>query len=66
LQQEITFAETESDAALDLLHYMYENLIGEQEARLAAESDLAIALQDLAELRATHTVVDQYFIQGRE
>ncbi len=41
----------ERDAALDLRHDMYENLIGKQEARLKAESELAIALQELSEFR---------------
>ncbi len=54
------------NAALYLGHDMYENLIGEQEALLAAESDMVIAPQELAELRATHKAVDQVFIRGRE
>ncbi len=76
LEEAITFAETERDVALELRHNAFDMVSEEHTARLAVEAKLAIALHELATLRAAHAavleelddlrtaVVGQFFIDG--
>jgi hypothetical protein len=57
LQDAIAFAETERDVALELRHDAFDMVAEEHAARLAVEAKLAIALRELATLRATHAAV---------
>jgi uncharacterized protein (DUF3084 family) len=59
LEDEINDVKNERNEAINRMDDAQDRFIEEHNARLAAESNLAIALQALAELRETHAAVLQ-------
>ena len=59
LEDEINDVKNECNEAINRMDDAQDRFIEEHNARLAAESNLAIALQALAELRETHAAVLQ-------
>ncbi len=59
LKEEIIYVRIERNGALNRMDDAKDKFIEEHRVRLAAESNLAIALQALAEVRETHAAVLQ-------